>query len=137
MKKLILISALLCTPAFAQSHKAIWASTSTTCTSTLTPQCTLQIYRVALPGNSTCPPAGNSVYIYLFAGTPGLVPLPANVTPSGTHWDYTDTGSTLVNGATYCGYSTVTGGGVVSAPSAIFQDTFKTTLTVTNVVTTN
>ncbi len=141
MKKIILIGTLLlCAQAvFAQAHKAIWATTATSCTTT-TP-CTLNIWRVALPGNSNCPATGNSAYINVTT-TPtapnGLVPDPNNVTPSGTHWDYTDTGASLVNGSTYCGYSTVTSGGVVSAPSAIFQQAFKATLDPpTNVVTTN
>ncbi len=132
MKKLVLLGALLSAPAFGQSHTAVWAVTSTSCTTTV--PCTVQIIRVALPGNSTCPAAGNSAYIVVQAA---LAPLPGNVTPSGTHWDYTDSGPSLVNGATYCAYSTVTSGGVVSAPSAIFQDTFKTPLVLdppTNVI---
>ena len=120
--------------AYGQSgHAAVWAITNTSCTSGV--PCTAQIVRVALPGNSTCPAAGDSAYIVVQAA---LAPLPGNVTPSGTHWDYTDSGPSLANGSTYCGYSTVTSGGVVNAPSAIFQGTFKTTLVLnpsSNVVT--
>ncbi len=133
MKKIILLAGILCTaPAFSQqAHTAVWAITATSCT-TATP-CTTAIWRVAMSGNSTCPAAGNVAYINV---QPALVPLPGNVTPTGTHWDYTDTGASLTNGSTYCGYSTVTSGGVVSAPSAIFQGTIPTPMSPpTNVVT--
>ena len=48
--------------AYGQSgHTAVWAITNTSCTTT-TP-CTAQVVRVALPGNSTCPAAGDAAYI--------------------------------------------------------------------------
>lgn len=107
--------------AFGQAHTATYAIDSTSCT-TATP-CTAQIWRVVMPGNSSCPAAGNAAYINVVTSL-----APATQASNGSHWDYTDTGSTLTSGSTYCGYKTVTfnSGGGPSGASAIFQGTIPT-----------
>jgi len=123
MKKLILIGVLLWAHgAFAQ-HSATYSINSANCT-TAAP-CTAQIWRVAMPGNSTCPVAGNAAYINVVSSL-----APGTVASNGSHWDYTDTGASLTNGSTYCGYATVTfnSGGGPSGASAIFQGTIPTPL---------
>jgi len=110
--------------AFGQTpHTATYAINASSCTTT-TP-CTAQVWRVVLPAKSICPAAGDVAYINVQTA---LVPPASNVSATNTHWDYVDTGSTLVSGGTYCGYATVTftSGGGPSKASAIFQATIPT-----------
>lgn len=111
---------LLCAASAFGQHTAAWTITSSDCNSTNT--CTAQIWRVALTNTQTCPAVGNSAYVNVQSSLAGTA------TASGTTWNYTDTGASLANNATYCGYSTVTftAGGGPSGASAIFQGTFPT-----------
>jgi len=100
--------------AFGQTpHTATYTISSTQCT-TDSP-CTAAIYRVVIP-SGTCPAAWDAKYIQVQSNLPG-----STITSTGTTWNYVDSGSTLVSGATYCGYSTVANGGGPSQASAVFQ----------------
>jgi hypothetical protein len=108
--------------AHAQSHTATYSINDASCTTTA--PCTAQIYRVALAAGSTCPAAGNSAYIEVQTALAGTA------AATTTHWNYTDTGASLVSGATYCGYATTTfiSGGGPSLASVIFQGQIPTPL---------
>lgn len=120
----VAVMALFCVRgAYGQTaHTATYTITDATCTTAL--PCTAQIWRVALAAGSTCPVAGNAQYIQVQSALPGTT-----ITTTGTKWNYVDSGASLVSGATYCGYATVTNGGGLSGASAIFQGTIPTPIT--------
>ncbi len=105
----------------AQPHTATYTITQTPDCTTTNP-CTAQVWRVALPSGSTCPAAGNSAYILVQPALPS-----SSTTTTGSTWNYVDTGASLVTGAVYCAYQTVTfvAGGAPSPVSAIFQQAFQ------------
>ena len=118
MRRLLLIFVILWAPSLiAQTaHTAAWTINTSSCTTTA--PCTAQIYRAVI-ASGNCPQPGSTAYL--------LIPVPTNpapsVDPTQTTWQYTDSGTALTSGSTYCGYSTVTftaGGGPTGA-SAIFQ----------------
>ena len=101
-------------------HTATYTITQTP-DCTLTTPCTAQIWRVAMPSGSTCPAPGNSAYVEVQPALPA-----SSTTATGSTWNYVDSGASLVTGAVYCGYQTVTFtvGGAPSPVSAIFQAPF-------------
>ena len=121
--RIMILLLLLSAAAHAQTpHTATWSINNAGCTTT-TAACTAQIWRVVIP-NGNCPSAGNAAYVLI---VPALAPLPANVTPTNTHWDYTDSGVALTSGSVYCGYSTITpSGGGPGGASVVFQGTIPT-----------
>ena len=117
MRRILLIFVILWAPSLiAQTaHTAAWTINTSSCTTTA--PCTAQIYRaVIVSGN--CPQPGSAAYTQIQSALPATFP-----DATQTTWQYTDSGTALTSGSTYCGYSTVTftaGGGPTGA-SAIFQ----------------
>ena len=106
----------------AVAHTAAWTINTSSCTTTA--PCTAQIYR-AIITSGNCPAAGNSAYAQIQSALPATFP-----DATQTTWQYTDSGTALTSGSTYCGYSTVTftAGGGPTGPSAIFQGPIPTPL---------
>ena len=117
MRRILLIFVLLWAHGvFGQvAHTAAWTINTSSCTTTA--PCTAQIYRAVIASGS-CPQPGSTAYTQIQSALPATFP-----DATQTTWQYTDSGTALTSGSTYCGYSTVTftAGGGPSGASAIFQ----------------